>query len=90
MDWGYESETGQVWLFNVTPFTPHLPHWRNAFVCVPSYCHVKLCFLCECACVQAHMHILCWLIFLLLTCKLNVTNRSCSGMFMPFNMNFQH
>lgn len=28
MDWGYESETGQVWLFNVTPFTPHLPHWH--------------------------------------------------------------
>lgn len=28
MDWGYESETGHVWLFNVTPFTPHLPHWR--------------------------------------------------------------
>lgn len=34
MDRGYESETGQVRLFNVTPFTPHLPHWQLAFVCL--------------------------------------------------------
>lgn len=62
MDWGYESETGQVWLFNVTPFTPHLPHWLCVCLCVCmhvcSVCYVKLCFLCAywyaCACTHAH------------------------------------
>lgn len=33
MDSGYESETGQVCQFNVTPFTPYLPHWQHEVVC---------------------------------------------------------
>lgn len=53
MDWGYESETGQVWLFNVTPFTPHLPHWQCVYVCVcaPGFsllCEVVLTSVCVC------------------------------------------
>lgn len=56
MDWGYESETGQVWLFNVTPFTPHLPHWHPTFVCVfMLLCEIVL-RVCLLVCVHTHAH----------------------------------
>lgn len=54
MDWGYESETGQVWLFNVTPFTPHLPHWQHAFVCAFLLLYKVVLFVCILVCVWAH------------------------------------
>lgn len=66
MDWGYESETGQVWLFNVTPFTPHLPHWQPVFLCVCVHAAVGSCasFLClPLVCMCTHMYIL-WQIYL--------------------------
>lgn len=58
MDWGYESETGQVWLFNVTPFTPHLPHWQPVCVrvceCVLMLCEVLLFCVYALVCLQTH------------------------------------
>ena len=104
MDWGYESETGQVWLFNVTPFTPHLPHWQPGCVCM-CVCCVCVCVcvftvLCEvvlfvCILVRTHMHILLQHFFFVNTeSSMRGTTlaglQMCSEMFLLFNMNVRH
>lgn len=30
-------------VFNVTPFTPHLPHWQHGFLCVLAVDFVHIC-----------------------------------------------
>jgi len=62
MDSGYESETGQVCLFNVTPFTPHLPHWQHEFARVCVRAAVRSCAFCVHIGTAGgtRMHILCF------------------------------